>query len=203
VQTETDERHHQPLEKPRRRLSIWIPTIFLVLFVGGSIFMGMRARPDNRPGVEFSPPPAAQSSEIVFKGFGAQKDRTLSEFEGKPLVVNYFASWCSPCRKEMKALQTAHAAYRGEVAFLGVNFRDIEDDAVELIRTARVTYAIASDFEGVTMRQLLDRSQKKARFLLPITFFVDEGGRVVDVVSGALDDDELRHRIKTSFRLTQ
>lgn len=203
MQTETDERHDPSLEKPRRRLSIWIPTIFLVLFVGGSIFMGMRPRSESRPGVEFSPPPATQSSEILFEGFGAQADRTLSEFEGKPLVVNYFASWCSPCRKEMKALQTAHAAYRGEVAFLGVNFRDLEDDAVELIRTARVTYAIASDFEGVTMRQLLDRSEKKARFLLPITFFVDEGGRVVDVVSGALDDDELRHRIKTSFTVAQ
>ena len=164
--------------------------------------MGMRTRPEARPGVEFSPPPATQSSEIVFKGFGAQDDRALSDFEGKPLVVNYFASWCSPCRKEMKALQTAHAAYRGDIAFLGVNFRDIEGEAVELIRTARVTYPIASDFEGVTMRQLLDRSEKKARFLLPITFFVYDAGRVVDVVIGALDDDELRHRIKTSFRLT-
>ena len=203
MQTETDDRRDQTLEKPRARVSIWIPTIFLVLFVGGSIFMGMRPRPNTRPGVEFSPPPATQSSEILFQGFGAQVDKTLSEFEGKPLVVNYFASWCSPCRKEMKALQTAHAAYRGEVAFLGVNFRDIEGDAVELIRSARVTYPIASDFEGVTMRQLLDRSEEKARFLLPITFFVDEGGAVVDVVSGALDDDELRHRIKTSFRQTQ
>lgn len=203
MQTETDHRHEIVEEPRRRRFSIWIPTTFLVVFVGGSIFMGMRARPDARPGVEFSPPPAAQSSEIVFKGFGAQDDKTLSEFEGKPLVVNYFASWCSPCRKEMKAMQTAHAAYRGDVAFLGVNFRDIEDEAVELIRTARVTYAIASDFEGVTMRQLLDRSKKKARFLLPITFFVDDGGAVVDVVSGALDDDELRHRIKTSFSQAQ
>ncbi len=200
---QTDERHDQSAEEPRRRLSIWIPTIFLVLFVGGSIFMGMRPRPDTRPGVEFSPPPATQSSEVVFKGFGAQDDRTLSEFEGKPLVVNYFASWCSPCRKEMKAMQTAHAAYQGEVVFLGVNFRDLEADAVDLIRTARVTYAIASDFEGVTMRQLLDRSEKKTRYLLPITFFVDEGGRVVDVVSGALDDDELRHRIRTSFSQIQ
>ena len=202
MQIETDARQEVVEEPRRRRFSIWIPTIFLVVFVGGSIFIGMRPRSETRPGVEFSPPPAAQSSEVLFEGFGAQDDRTLSQFEGTPLVVNYFASWCSPCRKEMKAMQTAHAAYRGEVAFLGVNFRDVEGDAVELIRTARVTYPIASDFQGVTMRQLLDRSEKKARFLLPITFFVDDRGAVVDVVSGALDDDELRHRIKKSFRLT-
>jgi hypothetical protein len=99
----------------------------------------------------------------------------------------------------MRSLQTANAAYGGDVTFLGVNFRDLEEDAVELIRTSRVTYAIASDFEGITMRQLIDRSEKKARFLLPITFFVNEKGEVVEVVSGALDDDQLRHEIKTSF----
>lgn len=190
-----------PEERPGKgRLSIWIPTVFLVVFIAGSIFAGMRDRPASRPGVEFSPPPAVDGgSDIVFEGFGDRADIRLSEFEGTPVVINYFASWCAPCRKEMKVMQTASAAYRGEVAFLGVNFRDLEDDASELIRSTRVTYPIASDFQGTTMRQLLDSSQIKARYLLPITFFVDRNGAVVDVVSGALSDSEIRQKIKLHF----
>lgn len=188
-------------ENPTKRgFSIWIPTIFLVVFIAGSILAGMRDTPVRRPGVEFSPPPASESeSDIVFSGFGDRSDFRLSQFEGTPVVINYFASWCAPCRKEMKSMQTASAAYREKVAFLGVNFRDLEDDASELIRSTRVSYPIASDFEGTTMRQLLDRSEKKARYLLPITFFVDRNGKVVDVVSGALSDDDIRQKIKLHF----
>ncbi len=187
-------------DEPRGKFSIWAPTIFLVLFIGGSILAGMRDSPKSRPGVEFSPPPASDvTSDVVFKGFGERSDLRLSEFEGTPMVINYFASWCTPCRREMKSMQTASVAYREKVAFLGVNFRDLEDDASELIRSTRVTYPIASDFEGTTMRQLLDRSEKKARYLLPITFFVDRNGKVVDVVSGALSDDDIRQMIKLHF----
>ena len=49
---------------------------------------------------------------------------SLQDYEGKPLVINFWASWCEPCKAEAPLLEEAHDAYEGQISFLGVDVRD-------------------------------------------------------------------------------
>jgi thiol-disulfide isomerase/thioredoxin len=113
--------------------------------------------------------------------------RTFADYAGQPLVVNFFASWCGPCRAEMPDFQTVHEELGDDVSFLGFAFQDREEDARALVAQTGVTYDLATDpgefqvaFGGIAM---------------PTTAFVDENGVIVEVHSGLLDQDGLRDRI--------
>ncbi|MCP5025753.1 MAG: TlpA family protein disulfide reductase [Actinomycetia bacterium] len=112
---------------------------------------------------------------------------TFADFAGKPLVVNFFASWCGPCRAEMPDFQAVHETLGDDVVFLGFAFQDRPEDARALVEETGVTYAFATDpgqfqadFGGIAM---------------PTTAFVNENGRIIDVHSGLLDQDGLLERI--------
>ncbi len=112
---------------------------------------------------------------------------TFADFEGKPLVVNFFASWCGPCRAEMPDFQAVHEDMGEDVTFIGFAFQDREEDARALTQKTGVTYALATD-----------PGQFQANFggiAMPTTAFVDENGSIVDVHSGLLDQAGLKERI--------
>jgi cytochrome c biogenesis protein CcmG/thiol:disulfide interchange protein DsbE len=121
-------------------------------------------------------------------------DQAFSEYQdGRPIVVNFFASWCAPCVAEMPDLQAVSEEVAGEVAFLGLAVRDREDDTLDLVEETGVTYDIGRDperdivlaFEGLAM---------------PTTAFVDADGIITSVHSGELDAAELRTRIDDELR---
>lgn len=78
-----------------------------------------------------------------------KRSRTLDDFAGRPVLVNFFAAWCQPCRRELPALQAASAAHP-EVAFLGVDHQDSRRAALALLAETGVTYAAVYDPEGRT-----------------------------------------------------
>ena len=107
-----------------------------------------------------------------------------SDHAGKILVVNFWATWCIPCRAEQPALQAVHARYGDRVAFLGVDERDDREEALDWI----------GDF-GVTYPSLFDPSGSYADdfgFLgLPDTYVVDASGTIRFVILGATNETEL------------
>lgn len=112
----------------------------------------------------------------------------LSDFFGKPIVLNFWASWCSSCRMGMKALQNAYDRYGDEVHFLMVNMTD----------GARETIATASECieqEGYTFPVYYDTTGTAALFYsvysLPTTYFIDENGHYFTRAIGALNDQGL------------
>jgi cytochrome c biogenesis protein CcmG/thiol:disulfide interchange protein DsbE len=113
---------------------------------------------------------------------------TLERFAGKPLVVNFWASWCVPCREEMPAFDDVYRRLGGRVAFLGVASQDAESDAREFAKKIDVSYPLAVDEDD-------KMSQAYSLFGLPSTFFIDAQGRVVDSWSGELSKEELEQRI--------
>lgn len=113
----------------------------------------------------------------------------LREVRG-PAVINLWASWCGPCRKELPAFQRLSERAAGQVHVIGVNTRDDRPRAV----------SVGEDF-GVTFPSLVDTDQRLQRELapnvLPITIFVDAGGRIRHQdVSGALDDAGLAELVR-------
>lgn len=112
---------------------------------------------------------------------------TLASTPGKPTVVNFFAAWCEPCKRELPALRAAAAANPG-ITFLGVDHQDSREDAIELLDTFGITYPAGYDPKG-------DIAARYAIRGLPATVFIDTDGRIVELHQGELSAKELQDRL--------
>ena len=120
------------------------------------------------------------------------KEVNLSDFRGKPPIVNFWASWCGPCKMEMPDFEEKNRALGDKINFLMVNMTD----------GSRETVKIASDFikkEGYTFPVYYDIKSNAAIaysvYSLPTTYFIDADGYVVAQSTGAIDGETLQKGI--------
>ena len=125
----------------------------------------------------------------------------LADFKGKPVVVNFFASWCEPCKKELPEFADAARQLAGKVAFVGVNSKEITAPAgIALARTmglAEAGITLARDVGGQGGSGLHDSYE--VRNAMPITAFYDAAGKLKYVAPGQLTRDKLSDRLKEYF----
>jgi thiol-disulfide isomerase/thioredoxin len=110
----------------------------------------------------------------------------FTEEDGRPLIVNLWASWCAPCRDEIPAL-SAFAADNPEVTVIGVAVEDRPEDSRLLAEQLRPSYPLAlgdAEFEAAY-----------PNFGLPITYFLDGSGVVTEVYNGILTREKLDERL--------
>ena len=112
---------------------------------------------------------------------------TLDELRGTPLVINFWASWCDPCRAEAEVLERGHAEAEG-VLFVGIDTEDASEDARDFIRQFGITFPHVRDNGRDTRRDWGVTG-------LPETYFVGADGRVVGHVIGTVDPAQLRDGI--------
>ena len=97
----------------------------------------------------------------------------LASLRGRPVVLNFWASWCVPCKGEAKLLEQAWNAYRSKgVVFVGVDYNDVTSDARTFMAHHGVTYPIVQDGSGAI-------GDKYGLTGVPETFFIDRRGRLV------------------------
>ena len=111
---------------------------------------------------------------------------TLSKLEGRPVLINFWATWCGPCREEFPALVRMYKKYQGKgLVVLGVNYQDPNSDAgvLAFIKDTLVSFPVVRDAgERVGRAYRIDG--------LPTSYFVDRKGIVRDVVVGGPMTDE-------------
>lgn len=116
----------------------------------------------------------------------------LSALRGNAVVLNFWASWCDPCKDEAPLLQAAWERYRDDgVVVLGVDSEDLTSDAKAFMRRYGLTFPNVRDGEGSV----------KGKFGLigyPETFFLDPAGRLAFHVPGAIDADTLEQGIQAA-----
>lgn len=117
------------------------------------------------------------------------RELALSELRGKPVVMNFWASWCVPCRLEMPILSSAAQRYRGRVQFLGVNVLDRPAQAKAFVRRLGVTFPSVVDEEG----GVLERYRVVG---LPTTVFLTRSGRILEVHAGPFVGEEGTRRLE-------
>src|SRR6202049_158322 len=105
--------------------------------------------------------------------------RKLSDFRGRPLIINVWASWCGPCREEMASLE--RLAWRGEsryFAIIGISTDDDADRAKALLKQVNATISQFID-KDLRMENMLGATR------LPLTVLIDGNGRVLEKIYGA------------------
>ena len=137
----------------------------------------------------------AQSTPLPrLAGPSVQRGRIdTGSFVGRPLVLNVWATWCAPCRREQPALMRLHERYGDRVAFAGIDYRDDAAKAREWIRQYAVTYASLSDPSGHSAFDL------GISVGLPDTYVVDATGTIRFAIFGETNEQQLSGLIDQVF----
>lgn len=120
----------------------------------------------------------------------------LADFRGKPVVVNFFASWCTQCDLELPGFAKVSAELRGQAVFVGVNSLETGDGMPMAERHGITWWPLARDVGGADGSGLHDALGGRG---MPISAFYDADGRLVDSVSGALSEKALRTRLRELY----
>lgn len=148
----------------------------------GSVPASDNAETDKTPAADFT----------VYDADG--NEVSLSDFKGKPVVVNFWASWCSYCKSEMPEFDAAYAQYGDDVVFMMIDVTDgqRETQASGATYVAGKGYAIPVYYDTG-----MDATYAYNITGLPTSLFVDADGNLVSTAIGAITADELAQRIGT------
>ena len=117
---------------------------------------------------------------------------TLSSFKGKPVVLNFWASWCGPCKMEMPHFEKMYKELGDEVEFVMVNLtygRETMANAKNYVDTNGFTFNVYYDTQGKASTAYNISS-------IPMTVFIDKDGKLVERKIGTLSEAQLRTRIE-------
>jgi thiol-disulfide isomerase/thioredoxin len=159
-----------------------LPVILVVIALTVAACIGPRQLTDGRDAASFSLPrltsPTASGQRI-----------TLSSYAGKPVIINFFASWSPPCIAETQLLAHFYRFYHHHVHIIGVDSRDSRAAALRLLHRSLVTYPVANDPNLVVAARY--------RVLgIPATFFLNAQHQVVKSDYGWLSWKKLRAGVR-------
>ena len=172
-----------PTRLPLRAVAL-STALALAAAVGTYVLLAGDEEPDPT-GVELTPAGELPDlDDVTFTTYDGEVV-ALASLRGTPTLVNFFASTCAPCVKEMPALEAVHQELGDSVTFLGLAVQDRPEDAKALVEQTGVTYRTALDKDGSVLNAL-------DGILLPTTVVLDADGAVLDQHTGELTAEGLR-----------
>jgi|DewCreStandDraft_2_1066082.scaffolds.fasta_scaffold49750_2 cytochrome c biogenesis protein CcmG/thiol:disulfide interchange protein DsbE len=168
----------------------WTVLILAVVVLGGAWTLVSRvppeaANPGNLPPAPQVGHPAPDFSLRTTEGVTI----TLSALRGRPVMINFWATWCPPCRAEIPHIQDASVRYAGEIVFLGVDSAEPAPIVADFAARYSLTYPLPLDVDGKV-------SALYQVYALPTTFFVDRAGVIRSIFSGPMTAAVLEERLQ-------
>jgi len=164
------------------RILLLLGGLGLGLIIGGGIlwsnqiFASASQAADQQPVIVGSPIP-----DIELPNLDGEVVR-ISGFKGKPLIINFWATWCAPCKLEMPLLQQTAQKFDGKLSIAAINFQESEKVVADFANKNQIELIILLDEKG-------EIAQKFRVHAFPITFFIDESGIVRAIHLGQLNKD--------------
>ncbi|MDP1808534.1 MAG: TlpA disulfide reductase family protein [Actinomycetota bacterium] len=173
------------------------PIIFaaLVVIAIGGTFILIKSTPKS---TQVTPPPVntpatpRPAPDFTIKLFSG-RTISLKDFRGKtPVVLNFWASWCPPCRAEAPTLAKVSKRYEGKVKFLGIAINDTRADSLAFMKEFGISYDNGPDQSNIGASYGLTG--------VPETFWIDKRGQIVGHWIGAIDEANLTARTEELSR---
>ena len=179
----------------RKNLGWILAVLALVLLIGGASMLydrlGQEYSIENLAPTEVTE--AAKNTAPDFTVYDADGNAVkLSDFFGKPIVLNFWASWCGPCRSEMPEFDAAFLEQGSEVQFLMVN---MTDGSQETLKTASEFIESSGYSFPVYYDTAYDAAVAYGVYSLPTTYFINSEGSIVTYASGAISVELLQKGI--------
>lgn len=172
----------------------WVLLAILIAAVGAGWIWWNRV-PADVLAAQRSPAPALSHPAPAFAVSTVGGDEfSTAALDGKPMVVNFWATWCGPCRKEMPALESASQRYADRVAFIGIDQGEDAETIRAFADELGVTFPLGLDLEQAVGADLYNVSG------LPTTFFVDAQGIIRRVWMGEMNSITLEEGIAEILR---
>lgn len=157
-----------------RRLRIALLVVPAALFVA---LLTVAVAGKEQPPEVGDPAPSFEAELLLEEG-----EFSSDELEGKPAVINFWASWCGPCLDEAPLLREASRRYGDDITFLGVDILDARSDAVAFVDEHGLDYLHVRDTDRAIYESFGLTGQ-------PETFFIDEEGTIVEHVPGPVFEE--------------
>jgi cytochrome c biogenesis protein CcmG, thiol:disulfide interchange protein DsbE len=155
-----------------------------VLALVGLLVFGLVTKGGSRVGVG-DPAPDTALPQLEDSGEGS-----LADYRGRWVLVNFWASWCEPCKQEAPALEEFQRRHRGTgFTVLGIDTRDLTDDGREFVREYELSYPQLRDGDG-------DFAHEYGTTGVPENFLVDPSGKVQWLLPGPVDEQYLREQVE-------
>jgi cytochrome c biogenesis protein CcmG/thiol:disulfide interchange protein DsbE len=182
--------------KTRSRRPFQVAALGLVAFL--LVLLGLRVLADDHAAAlaaDVQAGKAPLAPRFTLPRLDGRGSLDLSVLRGKVVVLNFWASWCAPCKHEARVMEDAWRRWRGKgVVFLGVDAQDFAGDARRFVRAHGVTYPNVHDGPG-------DTSARYGVSGFPETWFVDRRGQlVVDHVAGPVGAARIDRDLRRALR---
>jgi cytochrome c biogenesis protein CcmG/thiol:disulfide interchange protein DsbE len=183
---EADEEAHRAPGRSRRRRLVIAGSLAGLAVAVGLLAIVLSREPATGP---------ARQPAVTFELENVRREEppvSLADYRGRPVVLNFFASWCVPCRREMPDFEAVHDRLGNRVAFVGVNHQDQRPAALDLLEETGVTYPSGFDPRGTV-------AGAYGLFGMPTTIFISPDGRVLERRTGEMSKRELEATIRRLF----
>ena len=179
----------------RLKLAAQALSVLLVLSLLGLLVWKVAEESSSDVGARLAAGERVPAPEFELPTLDGSDTLSLSSLRGKPVVLNFWASWCEPCKEEAPALQEVWQENRERgLVVVGVNFDDFQADARRFVEDAGVTFPLVRDRSG----ELIGRY---GSYGVPVTYVIDRQGRIVGgALLGAVDRGELGRRFRAYLR---
>ena len=175
----------------------WVILLLIVLLVGGAWIIDSRETVSDPQNFLLTEAPLVGHLAPDFSAqTPANEPHALSDYidrdggNGRPVVLNFWASWCGPCRMEMPAFERASLKYADRAAVLGINQAESSETIQRFAQNTGVTYPLLVDEDWV-VNNMYGVSN------LPTTIFVDADGVIQEVFVGTMNQAVLEDKINS------